>query len=219
MLVYPDGSIEGTIGGGILEKQIIDASLPLFEKASNQLLHFDLKEGSEESLDAVCGGSVDVFVEVINPAARLIIVGGGHVGQVLARMAVELPLQVEVFDSREEYLKPALYPTGIKTTQGSFEECMRMVKPTESDYIAIMTYGHAHDEGVLYNALHTPAKYIGLVASARKMKTFRENLMQKGISPERLDQVFAPIGLPIGGHTPAEIAVSILAQIVQEMNR
>ncbi|MFH1737594.1 MAG: XdhC/CoxI family protein [bacterium] len=219
MIVYPDGSIEGTIGGGGVEKHVIEEALTSIETGESQLIHIDLRENKPDSIDAVCGGELRVFIETIGSVSRLLIFGAGHVGRALAHMAKEMDLRVVVYDDRKEQAQVNHFPSEAKVICGSFEEAIKTLQPTPHDYIAIMTYNHALDESLLKNALKTPAVYVGMVGSRTKCKRIKDNLAKQGVSAERLNEVHAPIGLAIGAHTPAEIAVSILAEIVKEANR
>ncbi len=218
MIVFPDGSIEGTIGGGGFEKKVIEEAQNVLQSAEARLVHISLRENEPTSVGGICGGEVRVFLERIGTLPRLLIFGAGHVGQTLARMAGEIDIQVIVYDDREEFTRPDLYPAHVKPTYGSFPKAMESLKPTEDDFIVIVTYQHANDQQVLKDALSTPARYIGMIGSEMKCLRIRENLKEEGIQEEQLDRVHAPIGLPIGGHSPAEVAISILAQLVQVMN-
>lgn len=219
MIVYPDGSIEGTVGGGSVEKHVIEEALTLIEKGESRLIHIDLRENKSDSVGGICGGEMRVFIEIIGNAARLLILGAGHVGRTLARMAKELDFRVVVYDDREEQAAPDQFPSEAKVICGPFEKAMETMQPASRDYIAIMTYNHALDESLLKDALETPAKYVGMIGSKTKSRQVKEHLANQGVSQERLDAVHAPIGLPIGAHSPAEIAVSILSEIVKVTNQ
>ncbi len=219
MIVYPDGSIEGTIGGGIMEKRVIEEARSLIETGESNLLHIDLRENRPDSVGAVCGGELRVYIEPIGTLARLIIFGAGHVGQTLARMARELQFQVVVYDDREEYARIDRFPSDVKVLCDSFERCMEILKPTSIDYIAIMTYRYTIDELLAKLSLDTSARYVGMIGSELKCMRVKDHLEQQGVPREKLERIHAPIGLPIGGHTPAEVAVSVLAEIVKEANR
>ena len=106
MIVFPDGIIEGTVGGGILEKKVIEEAVQLIPLAENRLFHFDLIENQTDSIGAVCGGQVTVFIEVMGCAPRLMILGAGHVGRSLAQFAVTMPFNVVVYDDRPEWRIP-----------------------------------------------------------------------------------------------------------------
>ena len=218
MIVYPDGTIEGTIGGGALEKNVIEKALEVIHTGESRLVEITLRENEPHSIGGICGGEIKVFVEKLGATPRLLIIGAGHVGITLARMAQDLNVQITVYDDRPEQADPALFPPYSQALCGPFDQAMETLKPTAKDYIAIVTYKHIHDSEVLYYAVQTPAKYIGMIGSEQKCMRVMDDLKQRGIPQERLDRVHAPIGLAIGAHTPGEVAVSILAQIVQVMN-
>ncbi len=219
MIVYPDGSIEGTVGGGGLEKRVIEEALIRIGSGESGLIHITLRDSTPGASEGACGGEMRVFIEPIGNAPRLLIFGAGHVGRTLARMASELDFHIVVYDDREEYADPEYFPKTIRLVHGPFDQAMETLQPTLRDSIVIMTYNHALDQSLLKDALGTPARYVGMIGSKTKCKKVRENLLAEGISNERLQQAHAPIGLPIGGHTPAEIAISILGEIVQESNK
>jgi xanthine dehydrogenase accessory factor len=219
MIVYPDGSIEGTVGGGSVEKRVIEEALSLLEKRESRLIHMDLREKKPDSIGAVCGGELRVFIEIIGNLPRLLILGAGHVGRTLARMAAELDFRVVVYDEREEQASPDRFPSDTEVICGPFEKAMETLQPTSYDYIAIMTHSHTLDESLLKNALDTPARYVGMVASKTKSKQIKERLASQGVPQKRISEVHAPIGLAIGAHTPAEIAISILGELIQEANQ
>lgn len=219
MIVFPDGTIEGTVGGGILEKRVIEEAVKIIPLAEDKLFHFQLTENQQDSLGAVCGGEVSVFIEVMGASPRLFIMGAGHIARSLSGMAVVLPFEVVVYDDRPDWADPQFFSKEVQVICASFDKAFETLQPRPQDFIAIMTYNHQHDFDVLYQALLTPCQYVGLVASQRKMHTFYEQLVQKGISEDRIKQIHAPIGLPIGGHTPAEISISILAEMIQCMHQ
>lgn len=214
MLIYADGDIEGSIGGGRMEKLVIEAAMPLFESGGCQLLRFDLDYESSHGA-AACGGATLVFIERIGSPARLLIFGAGHVGRALARFACEMEFQVIVYDDRVEYADSKYFPDSVQVIHGAMEEGIASLKPAGRDCVAIMTYDYRHDQKLLEAAMQTPARYIGMIGSRSKSKVIRQNLLAAGVSQESLERIHAPIGLDIGAHTPAEIAVSVLAEIIQ----
>lgn len=218
MIVHPDASIEGTIGGGTVEKQTIEKALDVIQSGENRSFQFDLRDETSGSAVGVCGGTLRVFIEKIGRSSRLIVFGGGHVGQTLAWMAEGLDLDIVIYDDRREFTDPARFPARVKTVCDSFDRAMDILKPTENDYIAIMSYMHTHDGQILHAALQHPFKYAGMIGSQKKCRHVMAELRDQGISQDLLDRVHAPIGIPIGAHTPTEIAISILAEIIRVMN-
>jgi xanthine dehydrogenase accessory factor len=152
------------------------------------------------------------------PRCLLLIVGGGHVGQAVARLATDLDFDVTVVDDRPEYVTPERFPTAEQRMHGDFKETLRGIEVTPSTYCLIVTRGHNHDEEALFHLIDRGARYVGMIGSRRKIKLIFDDLLNEGVSPELLEQVYAPVGLDIGSQTVAEIAVSIAAQLVAHRN-
>ncbi len=219
MIVYPDGSIEGTIGGGSVEKQVIEQSKSVLETGKSELIRIDLRGKQTDPTEPICGGELRVFLEPMGNLRRLLILGAGHVARAVAGMGNELDVRIVVYDDRTEQADPKHFPENTKVISGPFVKAMEILQPTERDYVAIMTYDHALDEQLLKAALESPAEYVGMVGSKSKSKRIKERLVEEGLPEKRVEEAHAPIGIPIGGHSPAEIAISILAEIVKEMNQ
>ena len=213
MLVRRDGSIMGTIGGGRIEELVIKESLEAIKKGKPKRLNYSLKEGGDTGM--VCGGDVEVFIELILPAPTLFIFGGGHIALCLASMAKIAGFKIVVVDDRPEFANPERFPEAEQTLVADFAQAFSQLEIDESGYIVIVTYAHKGDEVALEGALRTRAKYIGMIGSRAKNKLVFSHLQDKGISPELLNKVQAPIGLEINAQTPEEIAVSILAQLIK----
>ena len=165
---------------------------------------------------AVHGDFVDgwrITVHDINPNGRMYIFGGGHVSFEVAKLASHLGYPVTVIDDREEYANPERFPECDTVVVESFPE-MQDFDTDERSYILIITRGHAHDKTVLKWALHKPCLYLGMIGSKTKRDALYLSLEKEGYSMERLRQVKCPIGLSIGAETPAEIAVSIMAEVI-----
>ena len=213
MLVRADGSIQGTIGGGSVELQVIKEAIEVIKKGKPLHLCYRLKEGEE--LGMVCGGDVEIFIEPILSAPTIFIFGGGHIALPLAKMAKLVGFKIVVIDDRNEYANPQRFPEAEQTLAIDFAKAFSKLKIGKTGYIVIVTHGHRGDETVLERALATEAKYIGMIGSKTKNKVVYSHLLAKGITKEQLDKVYAPIGLSIHAQTPEEIAVSILAEIIQ----
>ncbi len=149
---------------------------------------------------------------------RLIICGGGHVGLEVAYIGARLEFDVIVIDDREEFANQGRFPMAQVLCR-PFLQALEELGSREDDYYVLVTRGHAYDRECLEKVLGGRYAYVGMIGSKGKVKAVKEQLLQSGIAPEVLEQVHAPIGLPIGGETPAEIAVSICAQLVQERAR
>jgi xanthine dehydrogenase accessory factor len=161
------------------------------------------------------GGSVELFVDPILADPILYIFGGGHVSAQIIPLASRVGFKVEVIDDRPEFADPAKFPDAAKVHQFPFEGVLGKIPVDESSYLVIVTRGHIHDKTVLEQCLRTKAKYIGMIGSRRKKAMIYEKLLEEGFTKSDLDRVHAPIGLDIGAETPEEIAVSIVAQLIQ----
>ncbi len=149
------------------------------------------------------------------PQPELLICGAGHVGRALAAMAVQLDWRVTVWDDRPEFADAARFPTGVRVICDAFEHLPRAFSPGMRCVVA--TRGHAQDENCVRMALGADFAYLGMMGSRRKIAALRESLAASGVAQSEIDRIHMPIGLAIGAQTPAEIAVSILAQIIGEM--
>ncbi|MGW8194566.1 MAG: XdhC family protein [Desulforhopalus sp.] len=211
MAVFADGEIAGTVGGGSMEKEAIDLALLAMETGKASLHHVDLAKPP----DYVCGGRATLYVDPVLPSASLIIAGGGHVGQALCQVASTAGFSVTVVDDREEFAEQAILPGASKVICCNFTEIFDRVQVTPSTYVVCATRGHAHDYTVVSRALNTGAAYIGLVGSRSKKAAFFRRLQQEnGATAADLARIYTPVGLNIGAVSPAEIAISITAQLI-----
>jgi len=213
MLVMPDGSIVDSIGGGSVELQVIKEAIEVIKRGKPIHLCYRLKEGEE--LGMLCGGDVEIFIEPVIPAPTMFIFGGGHITFALVKMAKLVGFKIVVIDNRPEYATPQRFPEAEQTLAIDYAQSFFKLKIGRTGYIVIVTHGHMGDEVVLEGALKTEAKYIGMIGSKTKNKAVYSHLLAKGITQEQLDRIYAPIGLSIYAQTPEEIAVSILAEIIQ----
>jgi len=215
MLVKPDGTIAGTIGGGGLEAQVIEEAVGVIKLGKPKHLHMSLtaKEAGEAGM--ICGGDLEVFIEPILTTPTMYIFGGGHISLSLSQMGKLLGFKIAIIDDRAEYANAERFPEAEMVLAGDFTKAFSKLKIDKTSYIVVVTRGHQHDELVLEWAVGTPAKYIGMIGSQTKVKTTFTHLLAKGVSQKTLDSVHSPIGLEIGAQTPEEIAVSILAEIIK----
>ncbi len=156
-----------------------------------------------------------LITEPVLPPQRLIILGGGHVGLALSEFAAKCGFAVTVVDDRPAFAAPERFPWAEKVVCGEFVESLDCLGVGPRDFVAILTRGHSHDGDCLRALLDRPATaYLGMIGSRKRVGAMREELAKEGYSQTRLDALRAPIGLPIGAATPAEIAVSILAELI-----
>ena len=156
----------------------------------------------------------EVILEPIAGLPRLLIFGGGHVSKYVARAASMVGFRITVIDDRKEFANAERFPEAFSTLAVEFNDAFEHVKVTPSTYIVIVTRGHRSDEDVLRNAINTPAKYIGMIGSRKKVLATYEHLVEEGVSVEKLRRVHAPIGLDVGAVTAEEIGISIVAELI-----
>ena len=156
-----------------------------------------------------------MYTEPMGRDGILYLFGGGHVGQALAPMLAQVGFRVVVFDSRADIAQPQNFPGAERVVLGSFENIGEQVQLTRRDYAVVMSPGHQHDLKVLCQVLVQQPYYVGCMGSRKKRAFLWEELERRGFSREQIESIHLPIGLPIGGETPAEIAVSVTAQLIQ----
>ena len=217
MLVWPDGKFKGTIGGGTLEWRVVeDAQAALVaDKASFKNYVFDPRGGPDSV--GLCGGSVDVHMDILRPDPTLLIIGAGHVAQPLARMAALLDQRVVVVDDRAEWANRERYPEAAEVFVVDYEPKSETLAPlpvpmTPSTYVVITTWGY--DLPALEQALAADPAYIGLVSSPTKARELFKRLLAKNFSAEDMRRVNTPIGLDLGAESPAEVALAILSEVL-----
>jgi xanthine dehydrogenase accessory factor len=159
-------------------------------------------------------GNVDIYYEVLCRPATLLIVGGGHIAAPLARVAKLLDFTVSVLDDRPQFANRARFPEADQIFVGPYRETLAKIPVDADTYVVLVTRGHVHDQACLEEIVGSPVAYIGMIGSQRRVRTVMAHAKEKGFDPALLQRVYAPIGLDIGADTPAEIAVAIMAEIV-----
>lgn len=215
MLVRDDGTICGSIGGGCVEADVIFAARKVMDTEIPELLEFNLHKNPNYDMGMICGGSLDVYLEPILPQPTLYIFGGGHVGFNVYRIALLAGFRVVIVDDRPAFAGRERFPDADGLVcDNDWEAMLAQVAPSDSAFILIVTRGHREDARVLRWAVGTPARYIGMIGSRRKVATVHKALLAEGIPPEKFDRVHAPVGLDIGAVTPEEIAISTVAEMI-----
>ena len=214
MLVYPDGSIVGSVGGGEMELRVINAAKDALRDGKPRYLDMQLSnEGHGDPM--ICGGEMEFFVEPITLAPTILLVGAGHVGAAIAQIAQQVGFRIVVLDDRPEFVTPANFPHADERIAGDIVEKIRSIDITPQTYIVLVTRAHTLDAALLGAVVEKDAAYIGMLGSQRRVLTVMGLLREKGISEAALKRVHAPIGIEIQAETPQEIAVSIMAEIIQ----
>ncbi len=217
MLVYPDGSFIGTVGGGEVESRVIREALESLREGRPRLLNYDMVDPSQGD-PGVCGGQLEIYVEPILPQATLLIIGGGHVGKAVAHLAGWLNFRVAVSDDRPEFCTPEANPDADAFYPVPMQEIPAHLKINPQTYIVLTTRGAGVDIDGLSPLLDSPAAYIGVIGSRRRWMVTRKGLLEAGVPAEKLDRVHSPMGLELNAETPEEIAVSIMAEIIMLRN-
>lgn len=211
LLVFVSGETHGTVGGGAVEQEAISHALACIRRGKGDYIEYDLAA----DLKMACGGKMALLTEVYRARPQLVICGAGHVGLALAAMARPAGFDVSLFDDRDPAVLPGeLSPHDAFTQVESFEESLRGANIPAGAYFVIVTHGHACDAQALFPVLDKKAAYIGMIGSKNKLRAVYQDLVARGAPREALRAVYAPIGLDIGGETPEEIAVAILAEMI-----
>ena len=276
MLVLPDGSSAGTVGGGAIELSAAKAAADFLDARHGGVIKYSLDKNAADGIGMVCGGEArlhfryispsdgdtrtlaeggkdrlcfeilpdgsgeflfpdpdpalpagpgtyllqgrEFYVQPLDKTERVLVFGGGHVSRALVPVLTSVGFRCTVSDDREGILSPEAFPNAERLITARFEGLMDSLDVTWRDYIVIMTYGHSGDLVLTRQALATPARYIGVLGSHTKAENAQTRLREEGFSEEQLSRVVCPIGLPIGGPTPEEIAISITAQMIAVRN-
>lgn len=214
MLVLADGTFFGTIGGGHLEQLAIeDARKGIVEGASKNIRYpLGAKTGQ------CCGGIVELLFEVLGTGPRLYLFGAGHVGQAVCKTLSGTPFSVHLIDERKEWIdSPGVAPDAIRHLS-EWEDFVEQAEwDSERTYVAIMTFRHDTDERILEDLLRKKRKtrYLGLIGSRSKWERFRQRLIARDITEDALSTVHCPLGLPVGGKAPQEVAISLAAELLK----
>jgi xanthine dehydrogenase accessory factor len=211
MIVFLDGRISGTIGGGELESYVISEALETIEEGEPRLVKYPK---SKPSKGDASGRQVEVYVEPILPQAAILVLGLGHVGKAVARLAKFLGFHVVVSDDREGFACPEQVPHADVYHPGPIPKLLEVFEIHSQTYVVMTTRNVEVDVAALPSLLETPAAYIGVIGSKRRWETTRQQLLEAGITEKALSRVISPIGIKIKAETPEEIALSIMAEIV-----
>jgi len=214
MLVFSDGRIVGTIGGGCYENDAFWKAREAIKTRRPEMVHYELSDDFAQETGLVCGGQMDVYIEPIEPSPELYIIGAGHVGFHLARLAADVGFRVHVVDDREKFANLERFPTAVEVVADDIPAWIDRANLPAHAYAVIVTRGHTNDLEALRVLAPRELRYLGLIGSRAKVARIYEALVEAHMPAEALRRVHAPIGLDIGAVTPQEIAVSILAELI-----
>lgn len=216
MLVTPDGRALGTIGGGGMERLIVEQALGALAEGKPRTLHFAMGIPPREgmiTIDSKCGGEVKIFMDIVKPDPCLIIMGSGWIAQAVARYAKDCGFEVIVVDdaptAKQEY-----FPM-MRVVSCQYPESLAGVEIRPSDFVAVLHGETPFEIAALRHAAKAKPAYIGLLGSSNKARKHREQLRSEGFDEKVLDAIYAPIGLDISAQTPQEIGISIVAEMIK----
>jgi len=213
MLVYPNRSIIGTVGGGEMENLVITEAVQAIRDGKSRLLEYHMTDPARGD-PGVCCGQVEIFVVPNQAKATLVVVGAGHVGKAVAHLAHWLGFYVAINDDRPEFCSPEAAPDADAFYPAPLAQLASQLEITPWTYLVLTTRGMMVDVQGLPALLDSPAAYIGVIGSKRRWATTRKILLESGLSAEKIDRVRSPMGLELNAETPEEIAVSIMAEII-----
>jgi xanthine dehydrogenase accessory factor len=216
MVVLADGSVRGTVGGGAIEMQITQAAKEMFEASHTSKV---IETHLTHDLGMCCGGKMKVFLEKHPAAARLWIYGAGHVARELAALAKRVGFRVTVVDQRPEWSNRERFPTADDLLLRDPADHAREQAGGANCYYCVTTHDHPLDQAVVEALLRKPAAYLGLIGSRRKAERFKMRLLAGGFSEADLERLRSPMGTPINALTPAEIAVSIVGELIERRRK
>jgi xanthine dehydrogenase accessory factor len=213
MLVWQDGSIVGTIGGGAMESLVVSEARKVMQSGQSQILTYTLNN-LDDGDPGICGGTAEIFVEAIGYAPTIVVIGCGHVGKALAEVAKWSGFRVLVSDDRVDLCTPENIPGMDGYFPVAPAELAASIDITPRTYVAAVTRGLPVDIQLFPPLLEKDVPYVGLIGSKRRWELTRAALLEYGLSDEQVNRIHSPIGLDIHAETPREIAVSIMAEII-----
>ena len=215
MLVFADGQIVGTVGGGNFEYRLISEAQEAIKLGRPRRIHLDLTR----DLGMCCGGTMETFIEPLQQREQLVIYGAGHVGQATANLAVALEFDTTVVDDRDEWIRADRFRPEVKCMEADPLRILDQLPFGAHCYHLVVTHAHQLDQDLLERLLPRPLDWLGMIGSRAKLARFFVRLEAAGVDPEQFKRVNSPVGLDIGAETPEEIAVSILAELIAVRRR
>ncbi|MFW0766333.1 selenium-dependent molybdenum cofactor biosynthesis protein YqeB [Trabulsiella odontotermitis] len=217
MLVREDGTIIGTIGGGMVERKVIDEALNALREKKPRMFHGRMARNGADAVGSDCGGAMSVYISVHGLRPRLVLIGGGHVNRAIAQGAALLGFEIAVADIYKESLNPDYFPPSAELLHAdSFSAAVEQLDIKPDNFVLIAT--NNKDREALDKLIVQPVAWLGLLASRRKVQVFLRQMRENGVDENDIARLHAPVGFNIGAETPHEIAISVLAEILQVKN-
>lgn len=218
MLIREDGTILGTIGGGMVERRVIDEALEALNEKASRMFHGRMARNGTDAVGSDCGGAMSVYISVHGLRPRLVLIGAGHVNRAVAHSAALLGFEIAVADIYPESLNPEFFPPLTQLLHaGNFSAAVEKLAIRPDNFVLIAT--NNKDREALDRLIEQPCAWLGLLASRRKVQLFLRQLRENGVAEEHIARLHAPVGYNIGAETPNEIAISVLAEILQVKNK
>ena len=214
MLVFADGRIVGTIGGGCYENDAFWKARKSLETRRSEVVRYELADDIAEESGLICGGQMEVYIEPLDAAAHLYLIGAGHVSYHLAQAASQVNFKIHVLDDREKFANQERFPNATEITVDDIPSWLTSATFPNNAYVVILTRGHTHDLDALRALVPRDLRYLGLIGSRAKVARLYAALQEESVSLDTLTHVHAPVGLDIGAVSPQEIAISILAELI-----
>ena len=214
MLVYGDGRLVGTVGGGALESRVIDEARDALRTGKTKLLEYELLDPGRGD-PGLCGGEVQIYLEPYMPTPTVLVVGAGHVGRAVIDLAHWLGYRTVIADDRDERLTDGDMPNADVRLNGPVADALAGFEMTAETSVVVVSRDVGIDVEAITHLIESPLRYLGLMGSSRRWKTVRERLIAGGIDEVALDRIDVPIGIDLGAETVEEIAVSILGAVIR----
>jgi xanthine dehydrogenase accessory factor len=211
MIIMNDQTIYGTIGGGCVEVAVVTSALEALKEGKSRIVDYALEEEEKGGVGMRCGGKLELSIEIVQPKPVFLIIGSGHIASALSTLGKLVDFKVVVLDP---FAKKEEFPDAETVVAKPVDAGVAGLKITPQTYIVIVTR-HQYDEAALREVINSEATYIGMVGSKNRVEMAFNTLMKEGIPEDSLKRVYAPIGLDIGAETPAEIATSIIAEVIK----
>lgn len=211
MVVLEDGDHHGTIGGGHLEQLTIEEAKKCLTLRQSKTEIFPLGARAGQC----CGGSMKLLFEVFNVGPELYLFGAGHVGQTICEVLVQTPFRIHLIDNRKEWIESEKIPRDVIRHFCEWDEFTHgALWDSNRTYAVVLTHDHSLDQEIIAHLIKRAARYIGLIGSKAKWKRFTARLKARGYSEGELSRVICPIGLPVGGKAPKEVAISLASELL-----
>lgn len=218
MIVYPDGRISGSVGGGLIENQVVEEALKSIREGKSRKVSYDLVDPARGDV-GVCGGHVEVYIEPLGTKPLLVVIGGGHVGKTVLHLAKWLGFRTAVSDDRPEFCIPEVNPDADQFFPAPMEDLVNHLEIDENSSLILTTRGYDIDIKGLPSLMEKNPAFIGVIGSKRRWIVTRKALLANGMPEETVAKIRSPLGLELNAETPEEIAVSILAEVIMVRNQ